>query len=191
MLIWCQGGVNRMAPPRGSVSRIRRLKLVWYLRRYGLRSTLFWADLGLLMLSIFLFFLASDYPEMARTFPRLVLVMIMVVTLLDMINFMREGKGKTFSGEINDGIEAVRPRQQLKVFYMVALIFIFFLFMLFFGLVAGTFLFLLFSGWTLGYRRLKILIFSAVIITAFVYVIFRVIMKSFLPEGLIFTITGG
>lgn len=180
-----------MAPPRGSVSRIRRLKLVWYLRRYGLRSTLFWADLGLLMLSIFLFFLASDYPEMARTFPRLVLVMIMVVTLLDMINFMREGKGKTFSGEINDGIEAVRPRQQLKVFYMVALIFIFFLFMLFFGLVAGTFLFLLFSGWTLGYRRLKILIFSAVIITAFVYVIFRVIMKSFLPEGLIFTITGG
>lgn len=73
---------------------------------------------------------------------------------------------------------------------MVALIFIFFLFMLFFGLAAGTFLFLLFSGWTLGYRKSKILIFSAVIITAFVYVIFRVIMKSFLPEGLIFTITG-
>jgi uncharacterized BrkB/YihY/UPF0761 family membrane protein len=128
---------------------------------------------------------------MARTFPRLVLVMIMVVTLLDMINFMREGKGKTFSAGKNDGTEAVPPRQQLKVLYMVALIFIYFLFMLFFGLVAGTFLFLLFSGWTLGYRRLKILIFSAVIMTAFVYFIFRVILKSFLPEGLIFTITGG
>ena len=165
--------------------------MVRYLQRYGLRSTLFWADLGLLLLSIFLFFLASDYPDMARAFPRLVLVMIMVVTLLDMINFMRTEKEKAFSEGKNDDIETVRPRQQLKVFYMVALIFIFFLFMLFFGLAAGTFLFLLFSGWTLGYRRLKILIFSAVIITAFVYIIFRVIMKSFLPEGLIFTLTGG
>jgi len=180
-----------MTPPRGSLSRIRRLKLVWYLQRYGLRSTLFWADLGLLLLSIFLFFLTSDYPDMARTFPRLVLVMIMVVTLLDLINFMRVEKEKTFSGGTNNGMEAVRPRQQLKVLYMVALIFIFFLFLLFFGLAAGTFFFLLLSGWTLGYRRLKILIFSSVIITAFVYIIFRVIMKSFLPEGLIFTLTGG
>jgi hypothetical protein len=165
--------------------------LVRYLHRHHFYSTLFWADLGLLLLSIFLFFLASGYPEMARTFPRLVLVMIMVVTLLDMINFIREEKEKTPSGEKNDGIEVVHPRQQLKVLYMVALIFIFFLFMLLFGLAAGTFLFLLLAGWTLGYRRLKVLIFSAAGITAFVYVIFRVIMNSFLPEGLIFTITRG
>jgi len=144
-----------------------------------------------MLLSIFLFILASDYPEMARTFPRLVLVMIMVVTLLDMINLMRAEKEKTTSGEENDGIEAVRPGQQLKVLYMVALIFIFFLFMLLFGLAVGIFLFLLFSGWTLGYRRLKMLVFSAVIITAFVYLIFQVIMKSFLPEGIIFTLIGG
>jgi hypothetical protein len=128
---------------------------------------------------------------MARTFPRLVLVMIMVVTLLDMINFVRGEKEKAFSGQKNETMETVRPGQQLKVLYMVALIFIFFLFLLILGLAAGTLFFLLLSGWTLGYRRLKILIFSSVIITAFVYIIFRVIMKSFLPEGLIFTITGG
>ena len=165
--------------------------MVRYMHRYGLLSTLFLADLGLLLLSTFLFILAADYPDMARTFPRLVLVMIMVVTLLDMIKVMREEKEETASGEKKGDIEAARPRQQLKVFYMVALIFVFFLFMLLFGLAAGTFLFLMFSGWTLGYRRLKILIFSATIITVFVYLIFRVIMKSFLPEGLIFTITGG
>ncbi len=162
-----------------------------YLHRYGFDSTVFWADLGLMLLSIFLFYLTSDYPDMARTFPRLVLVMVIVVTLLDVINLMRREKEITTSGEKNDGIEAARPGRQLKVFYMVALIFIFFLFMLFFGLAAGTFLFLLFSGWTLGYRRLKILVFSAVIITAFVYLIFQVIMKSFLPEGIIFTLIGG
>ena len=165
--------------------------MIGYLHRYGLLSALFLTDLGLLLLSIFLFILAADYPDMARTFPRLVLVMIMIVTLLDMINLLREEKAKTTPGGKNEDFEAVYQRQQLKVFYMVALIFIFFLFMLLFGLSLGTFLFLMLSGWTLGYRRLKILIFSAVIITAFVYVIFQVIMKSFLPEGLIFTITGG
>ena len=165
--------------------------MVRYLQRYHLLSALFLTDLGLLLLSIFLFVLAADYPDMARTFPRLVLVMIMVVTLLDMISFMRDAKAKTSSGEKNKDFDAVSPRQQLKVFYMVALIFIFFLFMLLFGLALGTFLFLMLSGWTLGYRRLKVLILSSVIITAFVYIIFRVIMKSFLPEGLIFTLMGG
>ena len=165
--------------------------MVRYLQRYGLLSALFLTDLGLLLLSIFLFVLAADYPDMARTFPRLVLVMIMVVTLLDMISFMRDEKAKTSSGEKNEDFEAVSPGRQLKVFYMVALIFIFFLLMLLFGLALGTFLFLMLSGWTLGYRRLKVLILSSVVITAFVYIIFRVIMKSFLPEGLIFTLAGG
>ncbi len=128
---------------------------------------------------------------MARKFPRLVLVMIMVVTLLDMINFLRSAQEKTSSAEKDDNLKGVRPRQQLKVLYMSALIFIFFLFMFFFGLALGTLFFLLFSGWTLGYRKLKTLIFSSVAITAFVYIIFEVIMQSFLPEGLIFTIMGG
>ena len=165
--------------------------MVRYLQRYGLLSALFLTDLGLLLLSIFLFVLSADYPDMARTFPRLVLVMIMVVTLLDMISFMRDEKAKASSEEKNEDFEAVSPARQLKVFYMVALIFIFFIFMLLFGLVLGTFLFLMLSGWTLGYRRLKVLIFSSIIITAFVYIIFRVIMKSFLPVGFIFTLTGG
>ena len=173
------------------VDRFRRFELIRYLKRYRLLSTPFVADLGLLLLSMFLFFLAADYPKMARTFPRLVLVMIMVVTLLDMINFLHRAQEKTSSAEKNDDRKAVRPGQQLKVLYMSALIFVFFLFFLFFGLTLGIFSFLLFSGWTLGYRKLKTLIFSSVVITTFVYLIFEVIMQSFLPEGLIFTITGG
>jgi hypothetical protein len=176
--------------PRGE--RSRRLELIAYLQRYGVLSTIFLADLGLLLLSVFLFFMASDYPPMARRFPRLVLVMIIVVTLLDMIKFLRGAPEKTSSVEENDDdSKGIRLRQQLKVFYMSTLIFIFFLFMLFFGLALGTLFFLFFSGWTLGYRNLKSLIFSSVVITGFVYIIFEVIMQSFLPEGLIFTIMGG
>ena len=180
-----------MPLPEPRLERFRRLELIAYLHRYGVLSTIFLADLGLLLLSGFLFFMASDYPLMARRFPRLVLVMIMVVTLLDMIKILRGAPQKTYAVEDNDDPKGIRTRQQLKVLYMSILIFIFFLFMLFFGLALGTLFFLLFSGWTLGFRNLKTLIFSSVIITAFVYVIFEVIMQSFLPEGLIFTIMGG
>lgn len=165
--------------------------MVRYSHRYGLCTTLFLADLGLLLLSIFLFMLAGDYPDMARTFPRLVLAMIMVVIILDMINVMRVEKESTPSEETSRNRGGVRPRQKLKVLYMIVLIYAFYLLMYFFGLSLGTFIFLLFSGWTLGYRKLKTLIFSSVIITAFVYLIFIVIMRSFLPEGLIFSILGG
>ena len=181
-----------MPLPQPRVERCRRLELIAYLQRYGVLSTIFLADLGLLLLSVFLFFMASDYPPMARRFPRLVLVMIMVVTLLDMTKILRGPPEKTSSVEENhDDLKGIRPGQQLKVFYMSSLIFIFFLFMFFFGLASGTLLFLLLSGWTLGYRNLKSLVFSAVVITAFVYVIFEVIMQSFLPQGLIFRIIGG
>jgi hypothetical protein len=180
-----------MPLPQPRVERFRRLELIAYLQRYGVLSTIFLADLGLLLLSVFLFFMASDYPPMARRFPRLVLVMIMIVTLLDMIKILRGAPEKTSSVEKNDDSKGIRIRQQLKVLYMSTLIFIFFLFMFFFGLAPGTLLFLLLSGWTLGYRNLKTLLFSSVVITAFVYIIFEVIMQSFLPEGLIFTIMGG
>jgi hypothetical protein len=180
-----------MPLPEPRFERFRRLELIAYLHRYGVLSTIFLADLGLLLLSVFLFLIASDYPLMARRFPRLVLVMIMVVTLLDMIKILRGAPQKTFALEDNDDSKGIGTRKQLKVLYMSILIFIFFLFMLFFGLALGTLFFLLFSGWTLGFRNLKTLIFSSVIITAFVYVIFEVIMQSFLPEGLIFTIMGG
>ena len=180
-----------MSLPRLRLERFRRLELIAYLHRYGVLSTIFLADLGLLLLSVFLFFMASDYPYMARRFPRLVLVMIIVVTFLDMIKMLRGAQGKTFSKQNNEDLEGAHIRQKLKLLYMSALIFIFFLFMLFFGLTLGTFSFLMFSGWTLGYRKLKTLLFSSVIITAFVYVMFEVVMQSFLPEGLIFTIMGG
>ena len=159
--------------------------MVRYLHQKNFFCASFLTDLGLLLLSIFLFILAADYPDMARTFPRLALLMIMVFVILDMFNSVRQETGKS------EDPQGLRSKQQFKVIYMVALMFIFFLFMFLFGLALGTLFFLLLSGWTLGYRKLKPLIFSAFVITGFVYIIFRVIMNSFLPEGLIFNVIGG
>ena len=162
-----------------------------HLYRNYVLSTDFLIDFGLLILSIFLFILSSDYPDMARTFPHLVLMMIVVVTLLDMLKMIRKGQGERLSEKKIEEVGGAGQARKLKVFYMAALMFVFFFFMVFFGYVLGTFLFLLVSGWTLGYRRVGRLLLSSVSITVFVYLIFGVIMNSLLPRGLIFSITGG
>ena len=154
----------------------------------GFLSPGFFVNLCLLILSIFLLYIVSDYPDMARSFPRLVLMMILVVTIVDGFLMIR---GKT--GEKSSQKEAGGVSQwgSLKVFYMVALILIFFLFLNLFGLILAVLFFLLLSGWTLGYRNPKRLIMSSVIITAFVYFIFKVVMDSILPEVLILRVIGG
>ena len=150
-------------------------------------STGFLINLGLLIVGIFLLYLASDYPDMARTFPRLVLVMILVITAVDGFLLLRGKKEETTSEKPSEGVS----RRRMKVFYMVVLMFVYYLFLVIFSLGPGTLLFLLLSGWTLGYRKAKRLIISSVIITAFVYVIFRVVMDSILPEAAILKVFGG
>jgi hypothetical protein len=154
----------------------------------GVFSPVFFINLGLLALCIFLLYLVSDYPDMARAFPRLVLVMMLAVTAMDSLNMIRGKKGEKSSEKTREGDS---PKGPLKVLYMVSLMFIYYLFLTVFGLLLATLLFLLLSGWTLGYRELKRLMISSVIITAFVYIIFRVIMNSILPEALIFTVMRG
>jgi hypothetical protein len=153
----------------------------------GLISTGFFINLGLLILCIFLLYVVSDYPDMARSFPRLVLMMILVVTAVDSLIMIRGGIEEKSSKKEN---ESVSPGRSLTVFYMVVLMFVFYLFLNLFGLILAVLFFLLFSGWTLGYKNPKRLIISSVLITAFVYIIFQVIMNSILPEALIFTVIG-
>lgn len=156
--------------------------------RKGILSTSFLINLGLLIVSAFLLYVVSDYPDMARTFPQLVLVIILVITVLDNVLLLRGKKKETTSEKANGGVGS---RGQMKALYMVVLMFVYYFFLVIFSLVPATLLFLLLSGWTLGYKKPSRLIVSSVIITAFVYVIFRVIMKSLLPDAAILKIFGG
>jgi len=154
----------------------------------GLLSPGFLINLCLLILGVFLLYIVSDYPDMARGFPRLVLMMILVVTAVDSIIMIRGAIGEKSSQKETEGVS---PGRSLKVFYMVGLMLVFYLFLNLFGLILAVLFFLLFSGWTLGYKKPKRLMISSVIITAFIYFIFKVIMDSILPEVLIFTVIGG
>jgi hypothetical protein len=150
---------------------------------------LFWIDIGLILLCTFLFLLSSTYPTMAGTFPRIVLIMVMIVTIADLIKTICKRRSPALGDATQE--EKIDSRHPWKVLYMAFLMFIFFLLLNLFGVIIGTLLFLLLSGWTLGYKKPKKLILSSVIISASVYLIFEVVMSSFLPKGAIFSIVGG
>ena len=162
-----------------------------YLRRQGFLSTVFFIDLALFILAVWFFILASDYPDMARTFPTLVLFMIGVFTFLDMIYTVRSERAKQLQAEEDEEPGRVHSGRTMKVLYMAALMFVFYALLALVGLIAGTLIFLLLSGWTLGYRKPKRLIFSSVIITVFIYLIFQVVMESILPDVLLLELIGG
>lgn len=139
---------------------------------------------GLVILCGFLLWEVYDYPDMARTFPSLVLIMIMLVALLDAsvkILARQPVRGKEGTAERE---EEATPHT-LKVYYTVFLMILFMACLLFLGVVVGVAVFVFFASWTLGYKRLLILAPTSVLISGFVYVIFSVIMKSLLPKGII------
>jgi len=162
-----------------------------YLQRHGFLSTVFLIDLGLLILAVSFFIMASDYPDMAGNFPSLVLIMIGIFTILDMFQVLRAERAKQSTVEGSEQTQGVHAGRATKVLYMAALMFIYYFLLALVGLILGTVIFLLLSGWTLGYKKAKRLILSSVIITAFIYLIFRVVMDSILPEVLLLELIGG
>lgn len=168
-------------------------------------STELFIDLGLLILSIFLFVLASKYPTMARSFPQLVLILVAILTSADILEKVwiggkKESEQKAIQVPTSQAYSTVEEKsgqwgremkgQEVRVFYTVVLMLVFSLFMLLFGFTLGTFIFLIFSAWSLGYKKIKGLTISSLLSTGLMYLIFILVMKSFLPRGLIFDLFG-
>ncbi len=74
---------------------------------------------------------------------------------------------------------------------MVGLMSAFQVAMMVFGFIPGTLIFLLLSIRALGYRKIKALAVSSLIITGFIYFIFILIMDSYFPRALILEWIGG
>ncbi len=153
--------------------------------------TTFWIDIGLIALCIFLFVLTLDYPGMSGTFPRLVLLMIGLVTMIDLIRIMAGKESAGTEPEFSGQDLKIRLRKQGKVLYLAVLMIVFFAFLHLFGVIIGTFLFIFLSGWTLGYKKIPSLLLASVTIAASIYLMFVVIMDCFLPQGYLFSLMIG
>jgi len=156
-------------------------------------------NLIFIALSIFLLIQSSGYPKTARAFPRLLLIFMLLLAVLDIIyNLLNAGKNnideKNLSTEnTTNNIYKEKtktftnffPTHYVNALAVIVLMFIFLIFIHVVGFITGTFIFTIFAPWLLGYKNLKNLFFSSIGITCFMYLIFIVIMKSLLPQGLI------
>lgn len=151
----------------------------------------FWINIGVIAISLPLFLLTLDYPGMSGTFPRLVLIMIMGLALADLISVIVSKEATPTASAPPEKNQAISLESQGKVLYLAGLMFVFFAFMHLLGVILGTFVFILLSGWTLGYKRFFNLCISSVIVAVSVYLIFVVIMDCFLPKGYLIGLIGG
>jgi hypothetical protein len=134
-----------------------------------------------------------DYPGMSGTFSRLVLMMIAVVTVVDLILILRK-KQPQEAAPSDAACNPPDPKPRLhydKVFYLAVLMPVYYIFLRLLGVILGTFVFIGISGWILGYRSKVSLLAASAIVAALVYVIFVVIMETFLPQTVLMDLIGG
>jgi hypothetical protein len=155
--------------------------------------TTFWINLGIIALGFYLYALTSDYPGMSGSLPRLVLIMIGIVTVADLIQMMRKRQPQ---GTTPAPASCSPPDPDIrlhydKVFYLVVLMPVYYIFLRLLGIILGTFVFVCISTWILGYRKKVSLLVASAIVTAAVYLIFVIIMDTFLPQTLLIDLIGG
>ena len=153
----------------------------------------------LIFLSLFLLFQTLGYPETARAFPRLLLIFMLLLVIVDSVHKgieirKRPGLKNNQSNEaIAPGTDAEKAKNikeffsapQVSVLFAIVLMFVFLLLIHLVGFTIATFIFVILAAWFLGYKNFKSLFFSSIGITCFMYLIFIVIMKSFLPQGFV------
>lgn len=155
--------------------------------------TTFWIDIGIIVFGIYLFVLTLDYPGMSGTLPRLVLFIIGVVTAVDLIQMLRKKQPQETTPQ-PAACNPPDPDARLhydKVFYLAVLMPVYYIFLRLVGIILGTFVFVCISGWILGYRKTIRLPIASAIVAAAVYVIFVVIMETFLPQNMLMEMIRG
>lgn len=149
--------------------------------------TTFWINIGILVFGFYLYVLTLDYPGMSGTLPRLVLIIIGVVTAVDLIQMLRKKQPQETTPQ-PAACNPPDPDARLhydKVFYLAVLMPIYYIFLRLLGLILGTFVFVCIAGWILGFRKKVSLLVASAIVTAAVYLIFVVIMETFLPPTIL------
>ena len=151
----------------------------------------FFINAALSLAGILLLVLISDYPRQARLFPQLVLIIVTSLTVLDLIRRLKTVLKNKPPDDSKDPENDAHPQQRRRFFLTVGLMVVFLYAILFFGFVPGSFVFIFISAWALGYRDLKFLTLFSVIITAFMYIVFILVMDSFFSPSILSELLGG
>jgi hypothetical protein len=153
----------------------------------------------LLLLGIYLLWESAGYARMARAFPRLILLLMVALIVLDLAwDFYRARRGAR-SGDADElfaQLEAAARHRPLdaaetgstpsvRVLGCVALMVAYPSCLYLVGFLPSSLLFFPLAAWCLGYREGRQLALSSVVVVGFLYVVFVLIMDSRLPTGLL------
>ncbi|MDX2512568.1 MAG: hypothetical protein QNK25_11015, partial [Desulfobacterales bacterium] len=127
-------------------------------------TTAFWINIGIIVLCIPLFVETLDYPGMCGLFPRLVLIMIVAVTSLDLFQFLNKKENISEVPEVLVKTDAITPsKNKGKVLFLAISMFAFFALLQLLGVIIGTFSFIFISGWCLGHKKIVFLLVASTI----------------------------
>ena len=151
----------------------------------------FFINFGLFLLGVFLLVLVSDYPREARMFPQLILIVVTSLIVSDIVLQIRSRIKNKISTAKDTQAVAVPHQKTIRFLLTTGLMIVFLYCILFFGFVLGTFIFIYLSAWLLGYKKIIPLTISSLIITAFMYAVFILILDSYFPQSIIIDLLRG
>lgn len=145
---------------------------------------LFSAAYGLLARNIPLSFLSQQEVFTARTMPYGLAVIGIVLAFFILVLPTVDPEGKKSLSETTKGMDWSTAIQ------LVVLMLIFGLIMKWLGFILSSILFLLAGFWVLGERRIKLMLFSALLLVAVLWFIMAFLLGVYLAPGEIFYLLG-
>ncbi len=148
-----------------------------------------YAALILLAFSGLTYLEAYSYPQEAAYFPRTLIILLAVLSFVLLVKSIFAGKREKVAGERPLGADAPpfwKKEVVRKVFLMVAVSVVYFLIMSSVGFYLTTLVYLPVMTWLLGFRKIKVIALSTVIVLFFIYLVFSAFLKVPIPEGIAF-----
>ncbi len=145
---------------------------------------LFSVAYGLLARSIPLSFLAQQEEFTARTMPYGLAVIGIILSFFILVLPTVDPEGKKSLSETTKGMD------WSTAILLVVLMLVFGLVMKWLGFILSSILFLLAGFWILGERRIKLMLFSALLLVVILWVIMSLLLGVYLAPGEIFYMLG-
>lgn len=130
------------------------------------------------------FFTADGYRKEARMFPQVVAgitaILCLMLIIKSSISLIR---AKRSASEKQEGksTEAI-----VRFWHAIVGVLLYPAFIILLGFIPATLIYLPTSMWLFGYRNKKVILLVTILLTAFMYVLFGVILSVKLPVGLLF-----
>jgi len=136
--------------------------------------------IALIVLAIPLYLESSKFPTGGDVFPKLMIGVILVLSAYELIKYFMSNKETDDSSTEKDWQAKYNP-YIIFIFCIILALLIKFI-----GFFTSITIFLIWTMWYLGIRKIKLFIFSVIGVNFFIYLLFVMQLQVPLPKGILF-----